>query len=52
MKAFCRANKINPQSELTGAEILDKVKKNLERNSPFKYELRVLFPASLGENKN
>lgn len=31
--------------------ILDKVKKNLERNSPFKYELRVLFPASLGENK-
>lgn len=51
MKAFCKANKINPQSELTGAEILDKVKKNLERNSPFKYELRVLFPASLGENK-
>ena len=50
-KAFCRANKINPQSELTGAQILDKVKKNLERNSPFKYELRVLFPASLGENK-
>ncbi|MBP7284245.1 MAG: hypothetical protein KBA66_21850 [Leptospiraceae bacterium] len=51
MKAFCRANKINSQSELTGAQILDKVKKNLERNSPFKYELRVLFPASLGENK-
>lgn len=51
MKAFCKANKINPQSELTGAQILDKVKKNLERNSPFKYELRVLFPASLGENK-
>lgn len=52
MKAFCKANKINPQAELTGAEILDKVKKNLERNSPFKYELRVLFPVSLGENKN
>jgi len=52
MKAFCKANKINPQSELTGAEILDKVKKNLERNSPFKYELRVLFPVSLGECEN
>lgn len=52
MKAFCIANKINPQAELTGAQILDKVKKNLERNSPFKYELGVLFPVSLGENKN
>lgn len=51
MKAFCIANKINPQAELTGVQILDKVKKNLERNSPFKYELRVLFPVSLGENK-
>jgi hypothetical protein len=52
MKAFCRANKINPQAELTGSQILDKVKKNLERNSPFKYELRVLFPVSLGECEN
>ena len=52
MKAFCKANKINPQAELTGSQILDKVKKNLERNSPFKHELGVLFPVSLGENKN
>ena len=52
MKAFCKANKINPQAELTGSQILDKVKKNLERNSPFKYELRVLFPVSLGECDN
>lgn len=52
MKAFCIANKVNPQAELTGVQILDKVKKNLERNSPFKHELGVLFPVSLGENKN
>jgi hypothetical protein len=52
MKAFCKANKINPQSELTGVQILDKVKKNLERNSPFKHELGVLFPVSLGECEN